>query len=248
MDSYTSNFCPISFTCTMCGEPHSKYLPPGTNMTSCSKCGNLIPINRGSRNSQALPRGFHLPEMTPYRIDNYDDSEDYDAYLNAEEAFNEFLNIPITTNRNQRDEPNTNGLFSIHVPNDRYNNRRANRRQSNQESIDQEADFDRIFEQELNTYLNNQSHVFSRISMPEIKNTVIPPKPKLKKIPMTRTLYTKNAKGKLEAPVCCICLTNMKLNDQITQLKCKHMFHYQCIDKWIQTKEECPFCRGEISQ
>lgn len=248
MESYTSNFCPVSFTCTMCGEPHLKYLPPGTKMTSCGKCGNLITINRATRNIQAMPRGFRLPEMTPYHIPN-EDSDDFDCerYLDEEEEFNQFINVPMTRSNNQRNQSNSNGMFFIHVPNDRFDNRRTNRRQLSQDLIDEEAYFDRVFEEELNNYLNRQSTVFSGINLPELKTTVIPPKPKLKKTPMTRKLYTKNAKGKLEAPVCCICLTNMKLNDQIVQLKCKHMFHHPCLDKWIQTKEECPFCRGKVA-
>ena len=29
-------------------------------------------------------------------------------------------------------------------------------------------------------------------------------------------------------------------------LKCQHLFHYKCLDQWVQNKEACPFCRGKI--
>lgn len=44
---------------------------------------------------------------------------------------------------------------------------------------------------------------------------------------------------------CCICFTNV---DEIYDISCKHIFHMECIDKWIQTNLDatCPSCRGQI--
>ena len=72
------------------------------------------------------------------------------------------------------------------------------------------------------------------------------PKIKLKKIKMCKDLYTKNDSGKLEKPTCCICLIPMKIGDDIVLLKCQHLFHFKCLEKWVETKEACPFCRGKI--
>ena len=63
---------------------------------------------------------------------------------------------------------------------------------------------------------------------------------------MCKDLYTKNDQGKLEKPTCCICLVPMKIGDDIVLLKCQHLFHFNCLEKWIETKEVCPFCRGKI--
>ena len=63
---------------------------------------------------------------------------------------------------------------------------------------------------------------------------------------MNKSLYTKNDGDKNEAPSCCICLAPMKINQEVTLLKCQHLFHYNCLDKWVENKEVCPFCRGKI--
>ena len=45
----------LSFSCTMCGEHHMKYLPSSTNRTTCMKCGNLIELS-----SQQINRSNHI--------------------------------------------------------------------------------------------------------------------------------------------------------------------------------------------
>lgn len=43
---------------------------------------------------------------------------------------------------------------------------------------------------------------------------------------------------------CAICL--IELNNKkriISKLKCKHLFHKTCINKWFKQKETCPICR-----
>lgn len=50
---------------------------------------------------------------------------------------------------------------------------------------------------------------------------------------------------------CAICLdlltdiTNSK--KMPVKLKCGHMFHYSCIEKWHQNKPDCPICRKSIN-
>ena len=48
--------------------------------------------------------------------------------------------------------------------------------------------------------------------------------------------------------VCCICYGNYEQDDQIVQLPCdsRHIFHYECIDRWLQTRQVCPICKAEI--
>lgn len=53
---------------------------------------------------------------------------------------------------------------------------------------------------------------------------------------------------------CSICLESMmtkKKNTTTTRigvLKCKHSFHYQCINRWIRTSAICPLCRATIKK
>ena len=50
---------------------------------------------------------------------------------------------------------------------------------------------------------------------------------------------------------CAICLDKIKDYDYVI-LSCKHMFHYKCLQTWLQTKKEyvklCPLCDnpGEV--
>ncbi|KAI9141666.1 ring finger protein 13, partial [Paraphysoderma sedebokerense] len=42
---------------------------------------------------------------------------------------------------------------------------------------------------------------------------------------------------------CSICLTQYDSNDYVRLLPCKHLFHSDCVDRWL-TKEKgcCPVC------
>ena len=43
---------------------------------------------------------------------------------------------------------------------------------------------------------------------------------------------------------CIICLEPRVVNDKVKILECGHMYHYDCINKWIEKKGEinCPLC------
>jgi len=43
---------------------------------------------------------------------------------------------------------------------------------------------------------------------------------------------------------CIICLESMIINDKVRILECGHMYHYNCINKWIEKKGKinCPLC------
>ena len=43
---------------------------------------------------------------------------------------------------------------------------------------------------------------------------------------------------------CIICLESMIINDKVRILECGHMYHYDCINKWIEKKGQinCPLC------
>ena len=55
-----------------------------------------------------------------------------------------------------------------------------------------------------------------------------------------------------ETEKCVICFENFIHNESIKMTNCFHIFHHNCIKKWIKSKEEldetpdCPICRREL--
>ncbi len=53
---------------------------------------------------------------------------------------------------------------------------------------------------------------------------------------------------------CSICCENITLRDKSCKTKCKHFFHYVCLNKWSQTvmvqkrSFNCPICRTDLSK
>lgn len=51
---------------------------------------------------------------------------------------------------------------------------------------------------------------------------------------------------------CSICLENLyseedlESNNDIIELKCKHMFHKKCLDPWVNEHKKCPLCKCDI--
>ena len=61
--------------------------------------------------------------------------------------------------------------------------------------------------------------------------------------------YKKNNNDKLNEDLCPICLENFTTNNcVIRELKCGHIFHKKCIDKWLYNSEkmECPYCNSKL--
>ena len=45
---------------------------------------------------------------------------------------------------------------------------------------------------------------------------------------------------------CSICMEKCKKDDMVTDIKCKHVFHKDCIMEWGKYKNECPNCRDKL--
>ena len=59
----------------------------------------------------------------------------------------------------------------------------------------------------------------------------------------------KNKDNNKDNEKCAICYENFLENEQIKMTGCFHLFHFQCIKKWIETKSEspdCPICRMKL--
>ncbi|KAK7260842.1 hypothetical protein RIF29_27140 [Crotalaria pallida] len=51
-----------------------------------------------------------------------------------------------------------------------------------------------------------------------------------------------------EDAVCCICLGKYENNDELRELPCSHLFHKECIDKWLKINALCPLCKSEVGE
>ncbi|KAL8229597.1 hypothetical protein R6Q57_014497 [Mikania cordata] len=48
-------------------------------------------------------------------------------------------------------------------------------------------------------------------------------------------------------PECTVCLSSFEDGQMIRSLpSCKHHFHAECIDKWLESQSSCPVCRHEV--
>ena len=45
---------------------------------------------------------------------------------------------------------------------------------------------------------------------------------------------------------CSICRDNYQTGEQIKELPCGHIYHVNCIDKWLEQERKCPYCNKEI--
>ena len=211
-----------------------------------------------------------------YNFDRYESHEDYLPDPNRRNPrFNKNTNnnrpfVRVGNNNHNNRSNSTGGMFSIQIANDNYDRMSAFHHRSNfgfphvnnrnriRNNINIYRDLDNISEDfdleeeldadlELMSIMGSNNNVNHGIGL--LANILIQPekpKIKLKKTKMCKDLYTKNDSGKLEKPTCCICLVPMKIGDDIVLLKCQHLFHFKCLEKWIETKEVCPFCRGKI--
>ncbi|XP_010906263.1 probable E3 ubiquitin-protein ligase RHY1A isoform X2 [Elaeis guineensis] len=46
---------------------------------------------------------------------------------------------------------------------------------------------------------------------------------------------------------CCICLERFLEGDGLIRLQCGHRFHPSCLEPWLRTHVDCPYCRSSIT-
>ncbi|KAL9265899.1 E3 ubiquitin-protein ligase-like protein [Drosera capensis] len=49
-----------------------------------------------------------------------------------------------------------------------------------------------------------------------------------------------------EDALCCICLAKYVNNDELRELPCSHLFHKECVDKWLKINALCPLCKTNV--
>ena len=57
-------------------------------------------------------------------------------------------------------------------------------------------------------------------------------------------IYVVNENDNLD---CIICMEKFEEGEQVKQLNCGHIFHGDCIDKWLEKEKKCPFCKSEYN-
>ncbi len=56
---------------------------------------------------------------------------------------------------------------------------------------------------------------------------------------------TSSSTSKNDKELCCICLDEIDLAQEIITKKCNHHYHEDCLNNWLKTKNICPLCRQE---
>ena len=45
---------------------------------------------------------------------------------------------------------------------------------------------------------------------------------------------------------CTICLCEYADDEEVRRLPCLHLFHIECVDRWLRQNKRCPMCRMDI--
>jgi len=94
-------------------------------------------------------------------------------------------------------------------------------------------------------FLNNLYVIFFVFNKKDIVNPIVKNIPNTKSLKFT-TLSNNNilyTRIKYDSTTCIICLENYKQEEDISLLKCEHIFHTSCINEWFSTRDTCPSCK-----
>jgi hypothetical protein len=231
-----------NFECSNCHHINSKIIAPNSRYTGCSRCGTLVDIEEMSRNSRYNRQRTSINNINYNNMHLFPDNNN----IRNNSRYNRSNSINFRNNNNNNFTINNTGMFRLSINNDNYDRYSAYRRNLQNPMMlrviydDLNDEINELEEEEIENLINRN------FILNVIKEIQPKPKPKLKKEKMNKKLWIKNEKGVLEAPTCCICLNVMKDKCDVTKLKCNHLFHFKCLEKWVENKEVCPFCRGKI--
>jgi|JI9StandDraft_2_1071091.scaffolds.fasta_scaffold389127_1 E3 ubiquitin-protein ligase synoviolin len=50
----------------------------------------------------------------------------------------------------------------------------------------------------------------------------------------------------MKESICALCLENYQSEEDVTKLKCQHIYHLDCIKIWVVRSNCCPLCRKKV--
>lgn len=65
---------------------------------------------------------------------------------------------------------------------------------------------------------------------------------------LTEVFFFKRIINNIFKDDCAICYESLKGSneDKIYKTPCTHIFHAECLKKWVRSKLECPLCRAKL--
>lgn len=60
-----------------------------------------------------------------------------------------------------------------------------------------------------------------------------------------QTLETQKYQGE-SVETCVVCMEEFSVGVDVTRMPCSHIFHGECIVKWLENSNFCPLCRFEM--
>ena len=55
------------------------------------------------------------------------------------------------------------------------------------------------------------------------------------------------AAGETEDACCSVCLSQLEAGEDAKYLPCKHVYHPECIDRWLERSKLCPVCKRDVT-
>ena len=89
--------------------------------------------------------------------------------------------------------------------------------------------------------------IYTRVRLQQRYNQINQPVPAAETV--INSLPTAEYKAGLMDPSdarCAICLCDYEEGEKIRYLPCHHHFHLECIDTWLTTNRNCPFCKHPV--
>ena len=88
---------------------------------------------------------------------------------------------------------------------------------------------------------NQARHNINLPSVDELFDVVVPTNLSLINNNSSLEIYTEDTEE-----LCVICYDNINKNDIVRKLKCNHIYHQKCCDKWLETHKKCPICNESL--
>lgn len=64
--------------------------------------------------------------------------------------------------------------------------------------------------------------------------------------PMLQVPACEEGENATPSAECSICLERCGGPNGLIQLRCKHIFHSACLERWLRSRGDCPYCRASV--